>query len=112
MSHHLDSYTNLLAPLALNRANQLTHIGVRLGHRDIRSDSLVLTPNKHPKPNTIWMVRKMCCDALFELDVRLLLEDTEGGELGREPILVLKAGKVESLMLLERLVRNDLDGKI
>ena len=58
------------------------------------------------------MVRKMCRNALLELDVRLLLEDPEGGQLGWDPVLVLKAGQIESLMLLECLVRDDLDGKV
>ena len=54
----------------------------------------------------------MCRDALLELDVRLLFEHAEGGQLGREPVLVLEAGKIESLMLLKGLVRDDLDGKV
>ena len=54
----------------------------------------------------------MCRDALLELDVRLLFEHAEGGQLGREPVLVFEAGKIESLMLLEGLIRNDLDGKV
>lgn len=54
----------------------------------------------------------MCCDTLFELDVRLLFEYAEGGQLGREPVLVFEAGKIESLVLLEGLIRNDLDGKV
>jgi len=54
----------------------------------------------------------MCRDALLELDVRLLLEHAEGGQVGRKPVLVLKAGKIEPLMLLEGLVRDDLDGEV
>ena len=54
----------------------------------------------------------MCRDALLELDVRLLFEHTEGGQLGREPVLVLEAGKIEPLVLLKGLVRDDLDGKV
>jgi len=54
----------------------------------------------------------MCRHALLELDVRLLFEHAEGGQLGREPVLVLEAGKIESLMLLEGLIRDDLDGKV
>lgn len=112
MSHCLDSYTNLLAPLPLSLTNLLTHVGIRLGHRHIRPDCFVLPPNKHPKPNTIRVVGKMCRDALLELDVRLLFEHAEGGQLGWEPVLLLKAGKIESLMLLESLVCDDLDGKV
>lgn len=54
----------------------------------------------------------MCCDALLELNVRLLFEHAEGGQLGREPVLVLEAGKIEPLVLLKGLVRDDLDGKV
>ncbi len=54
----------------------------------------------------------MCRDALLELDVRLLFEHAEGGQLGREPVFVLEAGKIEPLMLLKGLVRDDLDGKV
>ena len=58
------------------------------------------------------MVCKMCRHTLLELDVRLLLEHAEGRQLGRGPVLVLEAGKIESLMLLEGFVRDDLYGKI
>ena len=54
----------------------------------------------------------MRCNALLELDVRLLLEHAEGGQFGREPVLVFEASKVESLMLLEGLVRDDFDGEV
>ena len=112
MSNCLDGYTNLSAPLPSTPANLLTHAGIRLWYRYIRPDSLVLPPNEHPKPNTIRMMRKMCRDALLELDVRLLFEHAESGQLGREPVLVFEAGKIESLMLLKGLICNDLDGKV
>ena len=54
----------------------------------------------------------MCRNTLLELDIRLLFKHAEGGQLGREPVLVFEAGKIESLMLLEGLIRNDLDGKV
>jgi hypothetical protein len=112
MSHRLDSYTSLLAPLPFRRANLLTHIGIGLRYRHIRPDGLVLPPNKYPKPNAVWMLRKMCRNALLELDVRFLFEHAEGGKLRRGPVLVLEASEIEPLMLLEGLVCDDLDGKV
>lgn len=47
-------------------------------------------------------------NALLERLVRLSLEHPERVELGEGNIFVFKGGKVESLMLLERVVRDDL----
>jgi hypothetical protein len=58
------------------------------------------------------MLRKMCRNALLELDVRFLFEHAEGGKLRRGPVLVLEASEIEPLMLLEGLVCDDLDGKV
>jgi hypothetical protein len=60
----------------------------------------------------MFRVVEMFGDSFFEHGVGLLFQDTETWQIGRWPILLVKAGKIEAFMTGKRFVRDDLDVRV
>lgn len=76
----------------------------------IGADGLVLPVDENPEANVVHRNGKVVCDARLEETVRLLLQDTEGGQVRRWPVLLVERCKVEALVLCKVIICDDLMG--
>jgi len=66
-----------------------------------------VTYHDGPKSELALGLLEILSNTGFELQVWFCLKDTESGQLCRRPILVIESGKIEALMSLEALVRDN-----
>lgn len=90
------------------RPKFLTLIRFILRDRHVWADRLVLTIDHNPKPEGVRLVSELLGDPLPEAGERFGFEDAEAGQVGWGDVLLVERGHVESLMLREGVVRDDL----
>lgn len=56
----------------------------------VRSDSLILPVDEHPKANLVLVVVEVVGDATLEDAIRFLLQNAEARQLGWRPILLVE----------------------
>ena len=75
----------------------------------IWTDSFVFTVDKHPQADLILMVIEMVGNAPLECTVILLLQHSEGGQVRREPVLLVEVGQVKPIMISKCVIGDDLE---
>ena len=75
----------------------------------IRSNSLILSVDQNPQTNLVLGIVEVLRNARLEGAVRLVLENTECGKVRCRPVSLIETRQIKSLMLIESLVRDNLE---
>ncbi len=86
----------------------LTQGRLVLWYMRVRSHSLILSVDEHPKTDLSLWVIEMLRHPRFERAICLILENAERWKFRGGPISVVETREIESFMLVEGIVRNDL----
>lgn len=79
-----------------------------LWYMRIWSHGLVLTIHQHPQPNLALWIVEVLRHSRLERTIRLILQHSEGWQIGWRPVLLIKACEVEAFVLRKRLIRDNL----
>lgn len=90
------------------RKGDLTHRGILIGHRSVRSDRLVLSVDENPETNIFGFVPVLLRNEGAELEERLRFRHSVRRQFSLRHGAIVERGEIEPLMLTKRLLRDDL----